>query len=776
MTNVSYIPPRGGTPPGDESPYPVAGAGEVPGLTLRQLVSVLWRRKAIIITTVLVICTLSALAVMQAKPLFVAEALVVVEPQREKVLKIDSVLQGVNPDFYTNETEAAVIRSRLTAAKVVDKLNLLENPLFNPDLVTARPGLLAELITMVDPRPLLQQMMPDWVLDQFESKGARKLGAVDPRLLSPAQLAALRRDQAIDRLQEQLKVEPSERSRVISIRATLEDPELAAKIANAIAAAYIEGSVRAKSDATARASDWLNDQAAELRNRVEVSQHALEDYRRASGIVDLKNQTTLLTQQLAELNTKLISARTEQAEAEARYLQTQKLVASPEGITALAAVLQSPLIQRLREQEAVQQRELAELRTQLRDEHPRLIQKRNELKDLEDKIAAEIRKIGANQKNELDIARIRTRNIQVEVDGLRQRIAAQNEAEVKLRALETEANANKQLYETILARFKETGVQEQGVQQSDARLISPAAVPLLPAYPRKTLIVALAFIGSTVLGVMLVFVVEHLDAGFRSMQQVEAVLGAPAIGMVPRLTRRVAGRATPQDFVLEKPNSVFGEGIRSIRTALLLANVDTPPRTVLFTSSLPDEGKTSTAVCVARAAAKAGQRTVVLDCDLRHASVHEALGGDNSRGVVEVLSGAAKLEEVLQVDARSGCHFIAAGQRAPNPTDLLGSDAMRRLLKRLYDAYDLVVIDTPPVLAVSDALVLLRAVDKTVFLVRWGKTRREAAQAGMRLVLDANADLGGVVLTQVDARKQSRYHYADSTYYYYGATKKYYTD
>lgn len=437
-------------------------------------------------------------------------------------------------------------------------------------------------------------------------------------------------------------------------------------------------------------------------------------------------------------------------------------------------MLQSQLIQRLREQESQVARELAELRTQLRQGHPRYALKESELTDLREKISDEIGKIGTNLRNEVEIARVRVQNLQRAVSDLDGTLRGQSEAQVRLRQLESDARSERDLYERLRDRFRETGVQEDGdLTLPDARVISYAVPPEYPSYPNKRVIVAFVFIVAAALGVMLVFVVEHMDAGFRSVKQLERFTGLPAIAVLPKAA---GGRAGPQGLVLEKPNSAFSEAIRSLRTALLLSDVDHPPRSVLFTSSVPGEGKTTTALAVARASARAGQRVILVDTDLRHPSLHYAVGVPNDSGLVSVLSGEARLEDVIEIDPRSGMHFLTAGPPAPNPPDLLGSARMHQVLARLRDAYDLVILDTPPVLAVSDVLVLLRQTDKCVFIVRWGKTHRDAAVSALRQLLDGGGDLVGTALSHVDVKKHAQYSYGTSAGYYQGYYRNYHGD
>ena len=772
MANISYMVPRREERLEEYRSAPEPGGAE-PQLSLRDLLRTIWHRKALIIAVVFIICSLTTLWLLQVVPLYVATSAVAVETRRETVVKIESVLQGVNPDYYTNETEAAIIGSRATATKVVDQLGLVNNPLFNPDLAPRKVSLFGRLFEALDPGASLASLTPEWIaylMNQIAPAAPEPAVAT----VAPPDPKQLLRERVVDRFLAAEKITPGERSRVITISFTSEDPGMAALAANALASTYIQQSVNAKYDATARASDWLNDRVAEMRRRVEESSQAVDAYRREIGIVDLQNQSTLLSQQLAELNGKLTTARSERAEAEARYQQVERLLNQPGGITSAAAVLQSPLIQKLREQEAQVVREIADLKTQVKDDHPQMILKRSELADLDDKIGKEVAKIGLSLKNELEITRIREQTLVSEVGDLQRKLESQNQAEVKLHALESEANANKQLYDTMLSRFKETGVEEQGPQQADARLISPAARPLSPAYPRKTLILALAFGASTLLGILLVLIIEHLDNGFRTLEQVEAMTGIPGLGMLPRPTGWRARGLLPSDYMLTMPNSSYGEAIRTIRTGLLLSNIETPPKMVLVTSSLPGEGKSETAVSLARAAAKAGQRTLIIDCDLRHPTLHVKLGVANGSGLVGAVSGITKLEDVIEIDERSGCHYIAAGAGVPSPTDFLGSDPMRRILVRVREVYDLIVLDTPPVLVVSDALVLLRQVDKTLFVARWGKTARDAAIGALRTIIEAGADVAGVVLNQVNLQKQARYRYGNAGKY--GNYRKYYIE
>ncbi len=754
-----------GNPPLGPGETVADGADET--IDLRRLFDTLWRRKMIIVGTMLLVTSATVLYVMQLTPLYIATTEIIVAPPRAKVVNIESVAPSLRSDYYTNDTQAAIIASRVLAEKVVDRLDLMNNPAFNPDLRPPRKGLLDRLgLRRFLPEGFrLRALIPEsWRtaiagLDTLVDGGGTDPSAADAaREPTPEEERAALREYVVDAYLAGLDVTPSDSSRVIEVSFTSSDPVLAARLANAAVQVYIDDQVASKAKTTRQATAWLQERAVALKKKVEAAARAVEEHRRRTGLVDVDG-SNVLNKQIAELTTKLITVRAQRAEAEARYKQVKKLLKSPGGIDSAAAVLRSPLIQRLREQEAEVVRKIAEMKTQYREGHPKMILARSELQDLVAKIETEVRKIATNFGNELEIARVRERNLNEEIAKLKRKLDAQSGAEIKLRALETELEANRKLYDTILARLKETSVQDSTLVQPDARVISPATVPESPSYPRKRLIVGVAFAGSALLGILIVLLLEHLDSGFRSRDQLEAVTGLPALGVVPRPRGRFANATPVYDDILERPHTVLAESLRSIRTGLLLSDVDNPPRVVLITSSVPSEGKSTTALALARTAAKAGQKCLIIDADLRKPTLHDSLGVPDGVGLIDYLSRDVPLEDMIHIDFRSGAHFILAGRVAPHPADLLGSAKMRGLVRALRATYDLVIIDTAPVLAMSDALVLMREVDKTIFLVRYERTPRDVVLAGIRELRAAGASLAGLVLSQVDLRKHAAYHY-----------------
>ena len=353
-------------------------------------------------------------------------------------------------------------------------------------------------------------------------------------------------------------------------------------------------------------------------------------------------------------------------------------------------------------------------------------------------------------------ARQREAMLSADLSNLRRDADTSNASEVELRALEHEADADRALYDRLLTRSRETSV-EGGLQQADAQVISHADAPSTPSFPKSSIILPISFLASCIATALLVLGIENLDHGFSNLDQVEQGLGVTALGIVPQLKRGVGGRRAPATHALEHPASPFGEAIRSLYTSLMLSNADQPPKVVLIASSLPGEGKTSVVIALARLMASCGKRVVIVDCDMRRPDLHRAFGVPPFPGLTECLSGAASVFDVLHCDTASPAYLVPAGANARLSPDLLGSENMRKLLATLSERFDLVLLDSAPVLAVSDTRNLCRLADKTVFIVRWHDTRRFAALPGLRRIIDAGGDVAGVLLSMVDLNQYSQY-------------------
>ncbi|MCK5274683.1 MAG: GumC family protein, partial [Alphaproteobacteria bacterium] len=527
---VLELAPEPADDPVKRSPAAVEYGSEI---DLRDLLRVLWRGKMTIAGTVFLLTALAAIVLFQVTPRYTSSVLVIIDPRETQFVEMEAVLSGLPGDLETIQSETEIIKSRSLADKVVRKLNLYDDPEFNP------------------------RLRPETFLDSAASVVGDWAGSVFP---GPEKQAVPLEDQfdmervgIIDNFAEKLEVGRRGRSRVIEIAFESEEPRTAVLVANTIADLYLVEQLEAKFEMTQRATLWLNDRMSELRKEVKASELAVEVFRAKAGLVEGEH-ASLAAQQISELSTQLVLARSARAEADARLRQVRSLLNSANGVDSVAEVLSSPLIQRLREQEAEVERKIAELLTEYGDKHPRMINIRAEMRDLRAKITSEVNKIVQNLRGEVSVVRARENSLQSSLDKLKQRVGSLNSSEVQLRALQREANANRDLYETFLSRFKETSNQQE-MQQSDGRIIARADLPREPSFPKKRLIFALVFVGSVFLGVVLVFAIEQLDHGFRSMEQIENITGIPSIGMVPAVGK---SKGRPEKYAVENPTSILG--------------------------------------------------------------------------------------------------------------------------------------------------------------------------------------------------------------------------
>lgn len=704
-------------------------------IDIGQLINILNRQRHVILAVAGLVVAITLLAIFQIKPSYESTAQIMIDARQNRVVDVEAVMQGLPADQDTVRSEVEIIRSRKLAESVINKLNLWQNPEFNEAL---RPA------------------SPVKALKNFASGLGGK--EEDPKTKSE-----LERQKVIDEFLHNLSTDVVRNSRVITIGFKSEDPKTARDVTAKIVDSYLTQQLEDKYEATQRATKWLNERLADLRVKVSSSERAVEEFRAKAGLTRGRD-STISAEGLSDLNTQLIMARTQRAELESRLRQVQSQGGN--NLDTNSEVLSSPLIQKLREQESELIRKQADMQQRLGPRHPDMLKVQAELADLKRNIQVEVGRIITGIKNEVEVARSREAALSGNLSSMENRQDKLGEADVKLRELEREADANRTLFETFLNRFKQTSSQED-LQTADARLISAASLPTEAVFPKPKIMIPLSVIIGFGLGVMIALIMEYLDRGFRSMEQVEQHTGLSPLGLVPELaTTPGAANTLPQDFVMDKPTSVYAESIRTVRTALLLTdNFGQAARSVLVTSSQPSEGKTSFTLSLARLSAMSGQKIIVIDCDLRRPNVHRGLNLQNKMGMVDLLLGTHKLEEVIQKDKRSNVDVVSTGRSVPNPADLLASENMRKLLADLKSKYDLVIIDSPPVLAVADARVISQLADKTVFLTRWAETARDVVLMAVKQLASNGANLAGILLTRVNLKKNARYGYADSGYY-----------
>ena len=728
------------------APAPSAGAMM---FDLNVVIATFRRRLRLFAAVALAVFVAVLLYTLQETPRYTATAQVMLDVRTEQVTDVSAVLSGLPPDSPVVDTEVEVLRSRSLANRVVAQLKLDQDPYFNPYLQQAK-----------GPSSWLPWM----------KKAVAPTAAVDPVELQR------RREQVVDRVLTGLKVHRAGLTYLIAIDYTHPDAAQAAKLANAFADLYLTEQLEAKFDATSKANTWLNTRVAELRDQLQEAEAAVQQYKVANNLLSAEG-ATLTEQEISGLNQQLATARASQAETDARLNIARSQLARGSNGEDVGESLNSPVVQGLRRQRAEQSAKVADLSGRYGERHPDLLKAKRELADMDSQIQEEIRRIISNLEAQAQVARQRTGSMAGSVSASRGTLAGNNRAGIRLGELERKAESVRTLYESLLTRFKQT-TTNQGIEQPDARVVSQAKIPTSPSYPQPTMNLAMGLLAALAAGFAAVVLAEVLMAGLFTEDEVEHRLGLPYLGSVPLLSSAVEGkmpsRMSPADYLLAKPLSGFAESFRKLRAAILFSRVGEPVKVIAVTSSLPGEGKTTTTFSLARTLAASGANVVVVDCDLRQSAINRFLPEPPTVGLLEVLNGVCTLEQALYADP-SGAKVLPLAKTANTPRDVLGSPAMARLLKELRQRFDLVLLDTAPLLAIADTRVLAPQADAVVMLARWKKTPVKAITSALSLLQGQGVFVAGVALTQVDLKAQGRYGYGDANYYY-KSYRKYYAD
>jgi polysaccharide biosynthesis transport protein len=737
---------------GTAPPRPVEGPNE-----LWEWLRLLNRRKALIVGSGLIAVVLMALAIAQATPLYKASSRIMLDTRTFKVVSTEAALSGVDTlNYGAIQSELEVIQSEFLIGRVVDRLGLASNPDFNG---TRPPGFLD---TALEP-----------VRELWHSGISSLLAPAPPprQASAPAKATRVedsdpRRRAAIDTVAGHLSVTLLGRTFVILVTVESTDGTMSARIANAIAEVYLADQVDNKNEANRRATEWLEERLAELRRNLQVAEESVATYRRDKGLAG-SPEGSVSAQTLTDLNSKYISAKTRRIEKEGRLVALSKASLNPSELANIAEVSGNGTLNALRTQEIALNGRIAEMSAQFGPAYPKLAQAQAELAIIRERFLQQTQSITLAVRAELDAAKSEEEELKNQVDRAALLSGATSQYEAELKQLEREAQSNRALYESFLNRFKELR-EQQDIQRPDARILAyawPSSVPSSPQY--KTSLFA-AFLIGCVLGMAGAIAAEKLDRVFRSASQVEKATGVAVLGMVPLVKNVIGQRASIVSQIIDKTTSSAAEAMRAVFTAISLSNLDRPARVIAVTSATPGEGKTTFAAALGGLLTKmnASRRVLLVDLDLRQAKLAIALGLNERGGTIdEYLMGTKTLDQCIQRQNTSGVDYICASPNTPNAPEVLESHAMKAALATFSERYDLVILDSPPVMAVSDARIISQLADYTIFIVHWARTPRDVVKTAVNALLNVT-DRVGIVINKVNLAKHALYEYGDYGDYY----------
>ncbi len=674
------------------------------------------------------------------RPVYQATVQILIDRDTPNVLPTKELLEGRDRGADYFQTQFELLRGRMLAEKVVERLNLQKHP-----ELQAGP------------------LMSPWESFQRSFLGKEPASTLDSDGL-PLQ-------PAVAAFRSRLTVQPIKGSRLVNLRVNAYDPKLAAEAANATAQTYIEQSLEFRFTTSNEATGWLSQRAEEQRKKVAASEKALQEYREREKLVNVEERQGLIDQKLSTLTAAVLNARTERITKETLFSQMRSLPASQ--LETFPAILVSPVVQQLRQSLSELQRERDKLGETLGEKHPEMLRVSSEIRSTEDKLRAEMQNVVRSVETDYRTAARQEANLQANLDAIKQEALELNRKTIDYNILRREGEANQQVFRELTNRTQQTGLETE-LRSTNIRIVEKAQTPTAPILPRRMRNYQIAILLGLGLGIGLCLLFEHLDNTFKTPEDVKTQLGLPFLGVVPDVTDKsephAIGRSAPATH--RSQQSAVSEAYRVLRTNLIFSSAAASGQVLLVTSANPGEGKTTTTVNLAEALANNGARVLAVDADLRRPALHRYFGLVKTPGLTDLIVGKCQASQAVQGTRTKGLQVLPCGYVPPNPAELLGSQSMREVIQALREHYEWVLIDTPPILAIADTPVICPLVDGVVLVVGAEIGSRPTVRRAVDQLLNVGSKIVGVVLNKVDLQRNSYYY---SQYYgeYY---RSYYTE
>ncbi|GLR72871.1 GumC family protein [Agaribacter marinus] len=679
---------------------------------------------------------LAALIVLSMKPSYTAKVSLLIEAEQANVLSIEEVygLDSSRKEYF--ETQYQILRSRQIAERVVEELNLQDNEHFNLDIHAAnKSGFKKELEKASDN---VRELLP------FLPKQERNTPTEEQRL-------SARKNFAVSILKNSTTVKPIKNTQVVEVLVETPDALLSAELANKIADIYIESYLEAKLEMTEKATSWLNESLQELRSKLDNAEQSLSAFYESNQVVDIDGVVGLASEQVQQLSSQLLNAQITYQRAESIYNQVNSQDSSIEQLAKVPEVLNHPSIQSVRKAEIDASSQVSELSEVYGPKHPRLVSAKAELSSIRQSIESQVRNLVSGINSEYDTAKTKVASLQQDLNSAKSELRQLASLDNRRKVLQRDVDINQQLYDSFFTRLKETD-QLGGFESANARILDKAQRPHSPSKPKKGLLITAAFVFSFFFGAFMALLLEALNSGIRSVDDVEKKLSQRMLGIIPWEPHKKKENLSVRHF-FDPSHHLFSESVRTLRTSLQLLNLEKTSQTILVTSSVPKEGKSTVSVNLSFALGQLSN-VLLLDTDLRRPSIGKLFELPGFQpGVANIVAGTHTLDECVVRDEDANLDILAAGTLPPNPQELLASDKFAALMEHLKRKYDYIVVDSAPTQAVSDAIVVSKHCDSLVYVVKADSTSAKVINSGLSRFVEIGHRIDGVVLNQVDLRK-----------------------
>lgn len=684
-----------------------------------------------IIALSIVATIIAVLVVLSLTPKFSATTTLLIESEEARILSIEEVygMSGNSSEYLLTQFE--ILKSRALAERVVNELNLINEPEYNPYHRAHSKKFSLKALIMGDAEP-------------------------------PTEAEVLAK--TVDTFWAFISVSPLRKTQLVKISVESESPELAARASNAVANAYIQSQLEAKVGLTKQAVDWLSERMGGLKDRLNDSESELQGFRDKNQLVDVKGVGTLIAKEIDHITEKLIDARSKRLEYQSTYQQLKSIKElNYDSLSDLPVILRNPLVIKLRENESGAELKVSELSKRYGPRHPRMVAAQSDLAAVQHSMLVQMKRLASGIKNNFLTASIQEASLEEALKKAKTEVTVINRTEFALSAFVREVRGNRVLYETFLERIRETS-ETGSLQTANARIVDPGVVPTKPDKPKKSLIVALVMLMSLIFGVALAFLLDALDATIKNAEEVDHKLGFGLLGILPLLKankNKVDAQQTPEKAPVRAfvhgEDTGFKESVRTLRTGVTLASLESPVQVMLFTSTVPGEGKTTTS---ANFSAACGQmeKVLLIDADMRRPTIAKQLNlPANSKGLSNAVAYPDTLDESIHHVEDLNIDVMPSGPIPPNPLELLASKNFQTVLAQLKGRYQKIIIDSAPTHIVSDAAYLSTLVDGVVYVIKADSTNDKLVKSGLKRLDDSNARILGVVLNQLDLEKEAKY-------------------